>query len=70
MLKLIGKVVTWHEFESMKTGKRYAQIGVAAEGEYNQVSGELHQFEGVTEGDEVELKVSISNNGKLWLARF
>ncbi len=69
MLILKGKVVTIHDFVSSKTGKRYLRVGVAGGGEYNQVNGEEHLFEGVGMDAEVEFYVNIANNGQLWLKR-
>ncbi len=67
MLVLKGKIVTLYSFVSKKTGKEYLKVGVAGEGEYNQVSGEKDAFGPVKEFQDVEYKVSAAPNGQLWL---
>lgn len=69
MLKLIGKAVTFHEFESKKTGQKYIRVGIVGEGEFNQVNGQADRLDHLGQGDDVELKVAVTSNGQIWLLR-
>lgn len=68
MLRVVGKVVTLHSFESKKSGREYLRIGVAGGGEYNQFNMPANSEQVFEDGDEVDVKVVLLNGG-LWLQK-